>query len=543
MRPAGPPPAARGERRIRLAKRIAALLAAALCCVGLLCGCGKDTVNFIYYISDEIRTLDPQLASTASELTAVKNLFAGLYRLDEEGQPQLDRATAVSVSADGLVYTFTLDPDDRFSDGGETSIPVTADDYVFALQRVVDPATGSAAANGFLSILNAEEILAGEKDPSALGVRAVSDTELQITLKTPDDGLPKKLAGAAAMPCNEAFFDSTAGAYGLSLDNILGNGAFQATSWSADNGLTLRRLVGDEGKLINRIRLVPDDGEKTAAQRLEEGGQDGALIDGEEESLAAYPSLSFEATVWALVFNCGDESLSNLSIRQALAAMARLSDEELAPVAGVRAAGGLVPGASVLIDGSGYRGQAGDLVPVRAESQSYALYRQGLGQLGVERLSGLKVLIPDEAGWAQVYTAINQRWQRSLAAFFSVEALPRAELSARLESGDYDIALVPLTLTEEGPQGLLGRFASDQSANPANYQSAAFDALARAGLTATDASAQLAQWAAAEKLLLEDAAVAPLAFQTNHFYLSADLAGVVVDPFGPVIDLSYATRG
>lgn len=526
-----------------MVKRIAALLTAALCCVGLLSGCGKDTVNFIYYILDEIRTLDPQLASTASELTAVKNLFAGLYRIDEEGQPQLDRAKEVSVSSDGLVYTFTLDPDDRFTDGDEVSIPVTADDYVFALQRVLDPSTGSFAANSFLSILNAEQVLAGEKDPSALGVRALSDTQLQITLTAPDDGLPKKLASAAAMPCSEEFFDSTAGAYGLSLDTILGNGVFQATSWSEENGLTLRRLVEDEGSLVNRIRLVPDDGKKTAAERLAKGGQDGALIDGEEESLAAYPSISFEATVWTLVFNCEDEALSNLSIRQALAATARLSDEDLQPVSGVQAANGLVPGAAVLIDGSGYREQAGDLIPVRAESQSYALYRQGLGQLGVDRLSGLKVLVPEEEGWSQVYTAINQRWQRSLAAFFSVETLPRAELLERLESGDYDIALVPLTLTEEGPQGMLGRFASDQSSNPANYHSTSFDTLVRAGQTATAASAQLTQWSAAEKLLLEDAAAAPLAFQTNHFYLSADLDGVVVDPFGPVIDLTNASRG
>ena len=526
-----------------MAKRLAACLTAVLLCAGLLCGCGKESVNFIYYISDKISTLDPQLASTASELTAVKNLFAGLYRLDAEGQPQPDRAVETSVSSDGLVYTFTLDPDDQFTDGDEISIPVTAEDYVFALRRVVDPATGSAAAERFLAIENASEILAGEKDPAELGVRALSDTQLQITLVTPDDGLLKKLASAAAMPCNEEFFTSTAGAYGLTLDTIIGNGAFQATFWSEENGLTLRRLEGDEGNLVNRVRLVPDDGEKTAAQRLADGEQDGALIDGEEESLADYPSLSFEATVWTLVFNCADESLTNLSIRQALASTARLSEEELQAIPGVRAADGLMPGAAALIDGSGYRQQAGSLLPERAESQSYALYRQGLGQLGVERLSGLKVLIPDEAVWTEAYTAINQRWQRSLAAFFSVEALARDELSERLASGDYDIALVPLTLTEEGPEGLLARFGSTAQNNPAGYQNTAFDAQLRRGMTATTVSEQLESWSAAERILLEDAVVAPLAFQTNHFYLSADLDGVVVNPFGPVIDLTNATRG
>lgn len=72
-------------------------------------------------------------------------------------------------------------------------------------------------------------------------MRAVSDTVLEIALAAPDDGLPAKLATAGAMPCNEEFFDSTAGAYGLSVKAILGNGAFQPTGWSQANGLTLRR--------------------------------------------------------------------------------------------------------------------------------------------------------------------------------------------------------------------------------------------------------------------------------------------------------------
>lgn len=524
-----------------MAKRLAGCFAAAVLCLGLLAGCGKENVNFIYYTQDAITTLDPQLASTPAELTAAKNLFAGLYRLDADGTPQPDRALSTEVSADGLVYTFTLDPEDRFSDGDEISAPVTAADYVFALRRVLDPATGSAAASNFFSIVNAQQVAAGSLPPEELGVRAVSDTVLEITLVSPDDGLLAKLATAAAMPCNEEFFESTSGAYGLTLENILGNGAFRATSWSEENGLTLRRETQD-GSMVNRIRLVPDDGTKTAMERFEAGEQDSALSNGEGEQPTA-GALSFETTTWTLVFNCSDALLQNLSIRQALAASAQLSAEDLAECPGLSPAQGLVPGGAQLIDGTGWRALVGDLLPRRAESQCYALYRRGLGELGVERLSGLKVLIPDKTPWDTLYTLINQRWQRSLAAYFSIERLPLEELTARVEEGDYDIALLPLTMTGSGPENLLSRFLSPAQTNVAQYHSETYDQLVRQGQTSTDSAVQQQSWSAAERRILEDAAVAPLAFQTNTCYLSADLQGVVVDPFGPVFDLTAARRG
>ena len=141
-------------------KRVAALLLALLLSAGLLAGCGGDAVNFVYYISDTITTLDPQLASTPAERTAVKNIFSGLYRLDADGIPQPDMALTTDVSSDGLVYTFTLNTDNAFTDGDELTQPVTAADYVFALQRTLNPATGSPYAHSFLSISGAAAVLA-----------------------------------------------------------------------------------------------------------------------------------------------------------------------------------------------------------------------------------------------------------------------------------------------------------------------------------------------------------------------------------------------
>lgn len=525
-------------------KRLAALLLAAALCCSLLCGCSKDAVSFVYYTADTITTLDPQLASTPAELTAVKNMFAGLYRLDENGRAVADRAAKTEVSADGLVYTFTLASGDAFDDGDKVHIPVTAADYVFALRRALDPATGCPTARSFLAIAGAAEVLAGTADPSTLGVQALSDSELRITLAAADDGLAVKLAGAAAMPCNETFFDSTNGAYGLSLAAILGNGAFQPTAWSTDKGLTLRRLTNNSGALVDRIRLVPEDGERTAADRLSAGLQDGALVAGGSSALddAGYPAQTFETTVWMLVFNCENPSLANLSVRQALAAVARLSANDLSGQAALSAADGLVPGGALLTDGSSYRSAAKDVLPVLAAAQSYPLYRVGLSELGVDKLSGLKVLVPADAPWDTLYPLINQRWQRGLSAFFSVETLTADELAKRVAKGDFDMAVLPVTMTASDPGSLLSAFLSSDSGNLARYRSAAYDELVTRALAVTTAAGQADAWRSAEQQLLSDAAVVPLAFQKNSFYLSPKLTGIVVSPFGPVLDLSAAEK-
>lgn len=526
-------------------KRLTAMALFAALCLALFSGCDKEKVNFIYYTQDRISTLDPQLAATPAELTAVKNMFAGLYRIGAEGAPVPDRAQKVEVSADGLTWTFTLSEEDRFFDGEKIAVPVTAQDYVFALQRALDPATGAPAAGNYLSIRGAPQVADGSLPPSALGVRAVSDYTLEITLSTPDSALPEKLAAAAAMPCNEEFFTSTAGAYGLSIDTILGNGAFQLTGWSAENGLTLRRLAGDEGRLVNRIRLVPaGQGEAGAAlQRLQAGEQDGALAPNSgQPPQGEFTALQFETTTWVLLFNCRSAPLSNLSVRQALAAVARLSAEDLAGASHLRAADGLLPGAAVLPGGQDYRAAVGNALYSLADAQAYPLYRVGLDQLGLDRLSGLQVLIPDGGDWDQLYPLINQRWQRSLSAFFSVEPLPQAELEARVEAGDFDLALLPLTMSAAGPQGLLARFTGAGSQNLAGYENAAFDRLVLQGLSGETGQDPAQVWGAAERQLLADAALVPLAFENNCFYLAAGLDGVVVDPFGPVLDLTGATR-
>ena len=143
-----------------LKKITAFLLLAALAVSLLFAGCshsGTDGQIFRYDITSEPTNLDPQLANDHESMLVIQNSFEGLLTVDEDNQIAQGVAERYEVSDDDLIYTFYLRQDAKWSDG----TPVTAEDFVFAFQRLVDPATLSPHASSFFCIKNAQSIYQG----------------------------------------------------------------------------------------------------------------------------------------------------------------------------------------------------------------------------------------------------------------------------------------------------------------------------------------------------------------------------------------------
>ena len=126
-------------------------------------------------------TLDPQKSQGDWEAAIIRNMFLGLSTDGEDGQPIPGAAVSWTTSPDGLTWTFKLRPGLLWSDG----VPVTADDFVYSLQRILDPKTLAQYASLLYPLKNAEPISAGKMPPSALGVRAIDPETLEIKLEHP----------------------------------------------------------------------------------------------------------------------------------------------------------------------------------------------------------------------------------------------------------------------------------------------------------------------------------------------------------------------
>ncbi len=138
-------------------------------------------------------------------------------------------AETYDISEDGKTYTFHL-RDAKWSNGDA----VTAADFVFGWQRAVDPATASEYSymlSDIGQVVNAAEIIAGEKPVTDLGVTAVDDKTLEVQLNVPVSYFLSLMYFPTFYPVNEAFYNTCADTFGTSPDTVLSNGAFMLTDY------------------------------------------------------------------------------------------------------------------------------------------------------------------------------------------------------------------------------------------------------------------------------------------------------------------------
>ena len=178
---------------------------------------------YSYWMLDSVKSLDPDLASSVEDSDVVRSLFEGLYNETSDGSLEPGVALSHSISDDLTTYTFALRPDAKWSNGD----PVTAGDFVYGWQRLVDPTTASEYAwyMELMQVVNAAEIIAGTKPITDLGVKALDDHTLEVKILAPLPYFPKMLAHNSTFPIHKATIEKF-GADWTKPENLVGNGAY-----------------------------------------------------------------------------------------------------------------------------------------------------------------------------------------------------------------------------------------------------------------------------------------------------------------------------
>ena len=510
---------------------VAALLAAFF--VLSLTACGSGSNSFTWFVDSIPANLDPQVASSASDIIACENLYSGLVRRTPDGSLAPELCERWEVSADRLTYTFYLKDGLTYtaSKGDPTDYAITAEDFVFAFQRMFLPGTNSPYAVEFSALENSAAVLAGQKPASALGVTAAEPLKLVFRLSSPDETFLSKLTLPGAMPCDEAFFDSTRGTYGLTSASTLSSGHFYLYNWTS-SGLFLRRAAS--GNQIDSLRLVENTTSSgQSAEELINNEKCTAALD-DSGTPTSLQSVSYSDTTWALLFNC-DSIFASTELRQALGSAAASAVE--VPGGGLFAeAKGLIPD-GLTVDGIDYRDAAGDLLPTIPDAK--ALYMQARQGMASSDFNGVTILLPQGSGLTETVEQINGAWQKDCSLFFSVEEVPQEEFDARLASGKYTIALAPIRAEGGSVYQMLQQFAGDNNLTGLTdplYSETLAESIQRTGT----ARCQLLR--DCERQLLEGCTVVPLAAQQKRLLVADGVEGLVFDPFTPVLDLTYTTK-
>lgn len=523
--------------------------------------CSRDSgidKDMTYPIDFDPSCLDPQIAAGNSAIIVINNCFEGLVRIDEQGKITPGVAKSWSVSDNGLTYTFDLRPDaswhliksfadvlgEDYKESFDTR--VTANDFVYAFQRALSPETNSGSAASLYLIKNAQKVHEGSLAADKLGVKANGDYTLIITLINKNADFLYTLTKAACMPCNKEFFDATKGKYGLNVEYLLCNGPFYLSQWSQDISLTLRRnvdYVGDWEVYPSSVSLTVDDGESSRLEKLLEGTYSAAPVSQlsatELKSNEDITLTEYENITWLFSFNCRSSELSNMYIRLAICNAIDRASVEIPSNA--YAARGFIP-ECCKVGGENFRGLSGeaDFVDYSAAKAKEYLSK-GLEETGY---SSVDITLLCTSEHETIMRKLLQKWQQifGLGINITIEVLEKTELMNRVESGDYQLAFMPVSASDSSAASFLQDYASSSSGDIFNYSSKTYDSIVKKLSGIGDVSQTAAGCLQAESHLLQNGVIYPLYSQSSFFALAKNVSGIYTHPAGENVCFIKALR-
>lgn len=538
-------------------KRLLSLVLA-LAVVLTTAGCGTvepDRMTVRAALVDAPITLDPARAFTETEKTVAANLYENLMKQTLTGIAAGQAASyEYTDNMDGTeTYSFTLRNDIYWSDGKK----VTAHDFVYAWQRLVDPETKSPHASILNMVAGYADAVAG--DPAALQVRAADDRTFVVTISghcsyflsvvcTAVCTMPVRadVAGTADAADDSADVQSADAAepeplpdWSMDTATLLTNGPY-AVSRMTDEGVSLTQT----DKYYDAKRLGPDEinfvyaADTEAAMALYDSGDVDFVLDAGEAEGAVEASAAAVSTV---LINQMATSLSD-SMRTAMSMVIdRGALAELAGESGevYRAADGLIPYGIVTSEGKSFREVNGAVIDndaeqydARCQAAAELLSRAGYTPTMLERMSPVTLLYESTGSNAKIAQALQSVWRDKLGIRISVRGVSPEEMMTTLRNGEFSLALTNVSGDRNTALSYLNRFSSSQQENYGQFYSNAYDILIRTAANSSSDEARDAYLADAEKMLLDSGYVIPLYNETYTWLLRDTLTGIQTDGMG-----------
>ena len=496
-------------------------------------------------VSQQVENLDPQFATDQTSRDMIKNTFRGLVSVNQFGEIEEEVAKEYSISSDGLEYIFHLRTDVLWSDNQ----PVTADDFVFAFQRIFNKNAPSPFADQYSMISGATQVLAGELSSDQLGVVALDDYTLKITLSKQSNGFLDMLGDTPAMPCREDFFVDTRARYGMEVKYLIFNGPFTVKNWNNDSYIQLSAnpYYYDSAQVntpnvyfyIDRVydEKIQVKQEDELLKLFLDGDSDVYLVREEDVPILTekkYEIHEVEDTVWLIGMNTRVEGLSNENIRKALF-MALDSQEYILRTEDIyKQATSLIPKKA-----AGADKKEVPLLPYDIE-HAKALYAKGLEEAALEKLEEVSIIMPESGGFDAIGSYMLKQWKDQFITYINIEVLPQDIYENRLKTGDFTIALVKLTDNGTTPMSVLDKFISTSGDNLCGYTNQEYDSVVEQAINAT--SKEMANELAyqAEFMLIQQGVVTPTVSQSTKYVYSKGTSNInQVDGY---LDLEHAQK-
>ncbi|WP_435945164.1 peptide ABC transporter substrate-binding protein [Dryocola sp. BD586] len=495
--------------------------------------------ELVRHIKDEPASLDPAKAVGLPEIQVIRDLFEGLVNENEKGELIPGVATKWR-SNDNRTWTFTLRDDARWSDGS----PVTAEDFVYSWQRLVDPANTSPFAwfADLAGITNAQAIIDGKMPADKLGVTAVDAHTLRVQLDRPVAYFPSLTANFSLYPVPKATVEKL-GPDWIKPGNLVGNGAFTLAERVVNEKLVLtpNKSYWDNGKtVLTKVTFIPINQETAATKRY---------LAGDIDITESFPKIMYQKLkkdipdqvytpqqlgTYYYAFNTQKGPTADARVRLALSMTIdrRLLAEKVLGT-GEKPAWRFTPDVTA--------GFKPDPSPFEQMSQAElnAQAKTLLRAAGYDASKPLKLslLYNTSENHQKIAIAVASMWKKNLGVEVKLQNQEWKTYIDSRHSGNFDVIRANWIGDYNEPSTFLSLMTSTHSGNIARFNSPAYDKVM------TQASQQVSEaernkyYNQAERIIQEQAPIAPVYQYTNGRLIKPWLKGY---PINNPEDMAYS---
>lgn len=547
-------------------KSLLVLLTLVLAFGSVLAACGSDNSNegsqsgegnapaeqvLNINLSAEPPTFDPAQAQDSQTNTVLKLMYEGLVRMGEDGNPVPGVAESWEISEDGKEYVFTLREDAKWSNGDA----VTANDFVFAWKRVLDPASTPAPPYAYqlYYIENAEQFNTGEiTDFSQVGVEAVDEKTLKVKLANPTPYFLGLTSFYTYYPVHSSVEGNDK--WATNKDSMVVNGPFTLTEWTTGQKIqvTKNEQYWDKDSIsLARVDMSLTNSGATELSSYRNGEIDYAgapngeiptdQIKGVQSELPEEFNVKGIASTYYYMFNVTAEPFQNAKIRKAFAmSINRQAIVDNVTLGGQLPAFGFVPpgikGAS-----EEFRTEVEDAYFQENAEEAKRLLEEGMKEEGYTTLPKITLIYNSSEAHQKLAVAVADMWKNALGVEVATQNQEWGVFLETRKNLNYQVARAGWSADYNDPMTFMDMWTTGNGNNDSGYANPEYDALIEQAAVEQDAAKRNDLFAQAEKMLVEeDMVIAPLYYYTNVSLTKPYLKGVSLD-FSGAIDFTRAS--
>lgn len=506
----------------------------------LLTGCSKngqaenDVANIA--ATDQISTLDTAKIEDLSTSTLADDLFEGLYRYTSSGKVKPALATKTTISNDGKTYTFVLRKGTKWSDGST----VTAHDFVYGWQRLINPKTASGSTYLFAPVKNYQQISQGKMSPKNLGIKADGKYKLVVNLSTPTSYFKDLLARAAFGPVNSKAVKKYGKSYGTNSSKVTYNGPFVAKKWDGSNNswsLVKNNQYWDKKHVkLARVNYQVTKSPSTSYSLFKRDKLDLIHLQGEQAKHFAKSKLAatrYLSNTKYLEFNVKQGPFTNQKLRRAFSLVIDrqgLTKNVLSN--GAVPSVGFVPLKTTKVPSTGADFAKASQVKNTVEYNpklAKELWLEGLNEIGKNKLNVTIIYSDDNASDAAMQLVQSTAEKNLPGLKISLNKMPLKSVITREEKHQFTLGYIGWSGDYADPNTFLGKYTvkNDSGWNNSTYNQLMGDANNK---YANKPDQRFNNLIKAEKLLMEEMPITPIYQGNSRDLVSSKLKNIMYDP-------------